>query len=577
MRTGDICRYSLGGVLAAILAIFLVWPIALTVRGAFISPDGQGTLYYLTSIFRDPTLVAGLWNSLRIAVCTTAVAFLIALPLAVLSARYKFPGKGLLSGMVLVPLILPPFVGAIGVLALLGRFGAVNALLGKLGLIDSQLPGVDFLGAGFVGVVVMEALHLFPIAYLNFAAALANVDPTLDEAALNLGAGWWRRFYRITLPLITPGLFAGLVIVFIWSFTELGTPLMFGYRQVTAVQIFEGLRDVQTNPRPFALVVVMLAVAGGLYLLSRAVLGGRGYAMTGKASIAGGEKPLVGLKGWVAAGVFVGVTLLAALPHIGVAIASFSVDGAWYRSILPLEWTVDHYAAALGHPLAVGAIRLSLGLSAMAMVLCLLVGFAIAYLSVRAKVRGAWLLDALAMLPLAVPGLVMAFGYVAMTLAWPFGSGQPLEGKLAVLGMAPNPLPLLVISYAVRRLPYVVRSAAAGLQQTSETLEEAALNLGAGTLLTLRRIVVPLVAANLIAGGILAFSFSMLEVSDSLVLAQKQAHFPVTRAIYEFFSRLGDGPSIAGAMGVWGMLLLTLTLISASRLLGRRMGAVFRV
>ncbi len=147
----------------------------------------------------------------------------------------------------------------------------------------------------------------------------------------------------------------------------------------------------------------------------------------------------------------------------------------------------------------------------------------------------------------------------------------------SVIGQDPNPLVLLVIAYAVRRLPYVVRAVSAGLEQTSITLEEAAVNLGAKPPMVLRRIVLPLIAANVIAGAVLAFSFAMLEVSDSLVLAQRQAHFPITKAIFEFYSRLGDGPYIASAMGVWGMALLSLTLIAAAMLLGRRMGALFRL
>ena len=200
--------------------------------------------------------------------------------------------------------------------------------------------------------------------------------------------------------------------------------------------------------------------------------------------------------------------------------------------------------------------------------------------------RGGWLLDSLAMLPLAVPGLVMAFGYWTMTLNWPFPqlaeffSTKGWEGASSMMqlgGSNPNPMMFLILAYGVRRLPYVVRSASAGLEQTSGQLEEAAMNLGASPMLTIRRIVIPLIMANLIAGGILAFSFAMLEVSDSLILAQKQTHYPITKAIYELFSRLGDGPYIASAMGVWGMALLTVTLVGAGLLMGKRMGAIFRV
>jgi iron(III) transport system permease protein len=172
------------------------------------------------------------------------------------------------------------------------------------------------------------------------------------------------------------------------------------------------------------------------------------------------------------------------------------------------------------------------------------------------------------MLPLAVPGLVLAFGYIAMTQ----------EGKpFAWMNPTVDPTLLLVIAYSVRRLPYVVRSAAAGFQQTSVTLEEAAQNLGASPLRALRKITLPLITANLLAGGLLAFSFAMLEVSDSLILAQKQQHFPITKAIYELFQLLGEGRFVASALGVWAMAFLGVTILGASVILGKKLGSIFRV
>jgi iron(III) transport system permease protein len=197
----------------------------------------------------------------------------------------------------------------------------------------------------------------------------------------------------------------------------------------------------------------------------------------------------------------------------------------------------------------------------------IVLGLAIAYVIVRTKLPGRQTLDTLAMLPLAVPGLVLAFGYISMT--------QP--GRFfEALNPGKDPTLLLVIAYSVRRLPYVVRSAVAGLQQTSETLEEAAQNLGCPPLRTLRRITFPLIAANVLAGALLAFSFAMLEVSDSLILAQKQQHFPITKAIYELFQMIGDGKFLAAALGVWAMAFLGLTIAVASRILGKKMGALFR-
>ena len=129
----------------------------------------------------------------------------------------------------------------------------------------------------------------------------------------------------------------------------------------------------------------------------------------------------------------------------------------------------------------------------------------------------------------------------------------------------------------MRRLPYVVRSAAAGFQQTSVTLEEAAQNLGCPPLKALTKVTLPLIAANLIAGGLLAFSFAMLEVSDSLILAEQQQYFPITKAIYALVTSLGNGPHLASALGVWAMAFLAITIVGAGVILGKKLGALFRV
>lgn len=580
-------QYALLFGLLLLLGAFLLYPIWLTIQTAFESNAATAdtpflqrwTFYHIGAVFENPALRAGLINAFLIAICTTILSLLIALPLAVLNAKFSFPGKGALTAMVLAPMILPPFVGAIGLIQILGRNGAINTSLAKLGFIEPG-GGFDFIAnGGFWAIVVIEALHLYPILFLNLTAALANLDPALEEAAESLGASRWRRFTRIVLPLIRPGVFAGATIVFIWSFTELGTPLMFEFQQVTPVQIFNGIKEMTASKEPFALTAVMLLSAVMLYLLGRVAFGGKAYAMYSKASIQSTPKPLGLLSGGAAACAFAFIFALAVIPHLGVILTSFTAVGQWYDSILPRAWTLQHYNDALSHPLAVGSIRNSLVFASAAVAIDLVLGLLIGYLIVRSRLPR-WAtgsLDALAMLPLAVPGLVMAFGYVAMTLRWPFGQDDPLEGWIDVIGANPNPVPLLIIAFAVRRLPYVVRATVAGLEQTSVELEEAGLCAGAGRLRVMRSIVVPLIMANLIAGGLLAFSFAMLEVSDSLILAQREAHFPITKAIYVLFERLGDGPYIASAMGVWAMALLAVTLVGASAMMGKRMGAMFRV
>jgi len=578
-------NYLLMASVLSLLGLGMLYPIALMLRGAFYENVAKGTGFTLTNlqlVFEDPVLREGLTNSVKVATCTTILSILIALPLAVLAAKFRFPGKGLFGAVVLVPLILPPFVGAIGLKLMLGREGALNTLLGtELDFFQGQLLGPWFdehiVSTRLLLVALVQALGLYPIIYLNATAALANLDPALDEAAENLGAGFWKRFFSITLPLIRPGLFAGGTIVFIWSFTELGTPLAFDYSRVTPVQIFNGLKGVESSAEPYALTFVMLVSALLVYVVGKVIFGGRAHEMYSKASRAGGETPLTGFGALAAVAAFTLVTSLALLPHVGVVLTAMARPGSWYQSVLPTSFTASHFQQALGSDLASSSINNSLLLAGCATVIDLFIGLLIGYLLVRTTIKGRGVLDTLCMLPLAVPGLVMAFGYVAMSLRWPFGKGDPLDGVVSVVGATPNPVPLLIVAYAIRRLPYIVRATVSGLEQTSGQLEEAAMNLGATRFTAMRRVIVPLIAANLIAGGLLTFSFAMLEVSDSLILAQQEQHYPITKAIFSFANRLADGPYIASAMGVWGMLLLTTTLVGASVLMGKKLGAIFRV
>ncbi len=551
---------------AAFFAAFFLWPILQILKGGFIDADGQLTFAYLGALLADPTYLTGLRNSFLIALATTSLALLIAVPLAFVSDRFIFPGKGILSSVVLIPMILPPFVGAIGIKQVFGQYGAFNSLLIALNVRPEGWTFDWFAANQFWGVAIVEALALYPIIYLNAVAALANIDPAMEEAAQNLGCTGFRRFWKITLPLIKPGLFAGGTIVFIWSFTELGTPLVFDYAEVTSVQIYYGLRDIGGNPFPYTLVAVMLVTSITLYAIGKGLFGRTSHAMMAKATSSGGPRALSRGAALACTALFAGVTFLAVLPHLGVILVSLSRE--WYATVVPRDYTLENFRLALGHELTVGSIANSLKFASISAVIDVVLGIAIAYVIVRTKVVGRQVLDFLAMLPLAVPGIVLAFGYLAMSQDGRFFS---------FLNPVRDPTILLIIAYSVRRLPYVVRSAAAGFQQTSETLEEAAQNLGCPPLKAVLKITLPLIMANLIAGGLLAFAFAMLEVSDSLILAQKQAFYPITKAIMELFQLLGDGKFIASALGVWAMVFLGVTIVGLSVLLGKKLGAIFRV
>ena len=542
--------------LAAFFAVFLFYPLWYAFVNAFVI-DGELTTLYFRLMGTNPIYREVILNSFRLGVITTLATTLLTLPIAFLIARYDFGGKGFLNGLILVPMVLPPFVGAIGMQQMFARFGSINLLLLKLGLVDRP---VDWFGGGFAGVVILEVLHLYPIMYLNVAAALSNIDPSLEEAARNLGSKGFRLFRTVTFPLMLPGYFAGAIIVFIWAFTDLGTPLIFNYRKVVAVEIFNSISNINENPMAYALVVFVLLLTAFFFFLSKTLLGGRHYDVVGRGSAGlqrASRRQVVFIYGFMLC-----LTGVALLPHISVFLTSISEQ--WFMSVVPQEVTAKYYTKVFEHPISSSSISMSLMLSVLSTVADIVLGVSIAYLLTRTRIPFKGMLDALSMLPLAIPGLVLAFGYLAGF------SGTFLDARH-------YPVPLLVIAYTVRRLPYMVRAAYAGFQQTSITLEEAAQNLGASKMRTTLEITFPLIIANLVAGGILCFAFAMLEVSDSLILALKDEYYPITKAIYALLGRISDGPYIASAMGILGMLLLMISLSLAGRFLGRRMGELFRV
>jgi len=558
-------QYDLSGSSTALLvflwlffAAFLIYPLLYVFSQAFYV-NGRFSLTFFRLMLADPVQRDCVINSINIGAAATVLTTIVGLPLAFVMTRRSFRGRGVLQALVLVPMVMPPFVGAIGMRQFFARFGSINLALMKLGLISEPIDW--FGGGGFVGVVILEALHLYPIMYLNIAAALANVDPNMEEAAQNLGASGFKLFRTITFPLMLPGYFAGAVIVFIWAFTDLGTPLIFQYRTVVPVQIFDNVKDIRTNPMGYALVVLVIVITMLFFYVAKRFVGGRRYEMMGRGHVAARERPLGPVGTALALVGILSLIGIALLPHLSVLLTS--VSAKWFMTVVPEQVSFAYYGKVFSHELTLPSIRNSLLYSSFSTLVDIVLGVAIAYLLTRRRLPGKNLLDATSMLPLALPGIVLAFGYVASFADTPLDPRQ-------------NPTLLLIIAYGVRRLPYVVRAAYAGFQQISVALEEASQNLGASPAVTLRRITLPLISANLIAGAILAFSFAMLSVSDSLILAMKEQYYPITKAIFALMQRIADGPFIASAMGMLGMALLTVSLVVAGRFLGARMGELFR-
>ena len=556
--------------------IFLIYPLLYVFKEAFWI-ENTFDLTYFKLMITDPNIRELVINSFNLGLMVTLFTSLISLPLAYFLTRYRFPGRNMLRSVILIPMIMPPFVGALGMLKFFGEYGSVNMLLVKLNLMAIDKT-IDWFAGGFWGVVLLSTLHLYPIMYLNIVAALSNVDPSLEEAAENLGATRFQTFRRITLPLMMPGYFAGAILVFIWAFTDLGTPLIFNYNEVIAVRIFRQVTEANVNPMGYALVVLIIVLTAWAFYFSKRWTGSKHYEMLGRGHVTSREEDTKwGLRSIIY--LFIGVLIfMALLPHISVVLASLTPnEGEWNLSVLPKSYSFSHYVEVFTHSDTLPSILNSLKYSIFSTILALLVGVALAYLLTRKRIPFQNLLDAVAMLPLALPGVAIAFGYMGSFSDTSFLLRNLPEGIVEVIDPRKNPTLLLIISYAVRRLPYMLRSIYAGFQQTSVTYEEASQNMGATPARTLYKITLPLVFANILAGAILVFSFSMLEVSDSLILATQKQYYPITKAIYSLAQRVGQGPYVACALGVVGMFILIACLLGAGRVLGGKLGEIFRI
>ncbi len=564
------------GLTALFFVAFLIYPLLYVFKEAFWI-ENKFNLTYFKLMVTDPNIRALVINSFKIGVMVTLITSIVSLPLAYFLTRFRYPGRDTLRAVILIPMIMPPFVGAIGMQQFFGLYGSVNMLLVNLNLIDIT-ETIDWFRGGFWGVVMLSTLHLYPIMYLNIVAALANVDPSLEEAAENMGASRFQVFRQITLPLMMPGYFAGAILVFIWAFTDLGTPLIFNYNEVIAVRIFRQVTEANANPMGYALVVLIIVLTALAFYISKRWTGSKHYEMLGRGHVTSREADANWVMRLVIYLFIGGLTLMALLPHISVILVSLTPDvSQWRLSVLPKSWTFAHYVETFTHSDTLPSILNSLKYSILSTLLALVVGVVVSYLLTRKRLPFQNLLDAVAMLPLALPGVAIAFGYLGSFSDTTLLLRHLPDGLIAVVDPRQNPTFLLIISYAVRRLPYMLRSIYAGLQQTSVTYEEASQNMGATPIWTLYKITLPLVSANILAGAILVFSFSMLEVSDSLILAMKDQHYPITKAIWALSQRPDHGPYTASALGVVGMLILIACLLGAGRVLGGKLGEIFRI
>lgn len=558
LREIDLSQSLIFLFLFALLFLFILYPLIRILHVAF-TEGSRFSLTHFINFFERALFKESFLNSLMAGLMAVFFGSLISLPLAFFTIKYDFKGRTLIQTLGVLPLVLPPYVGAVALQLILGRSGMLNLLLLKW--FDTSIPFME----GLKGVVLVQTLHYFPFIFLNASASLANVDPSLEEAAENMGAHGLRLFRRVTLPLMMPGYIAGALLVFIKVIDDLATPLILNYTKMLAPQAYLRVTTIGIEDKAgYVICVIMVALSFISLWAAMKFLSLSEYAMIQR----GGtgipiSKKIGGIKlmlVWVFSIFVLGISLI---PHLGIFLLSFAK--VWSFSILPKAYTLNHYIEIFYR--TPHFVKNTLLYCLLAACLGVLLGSLIAFLLIRGRIFGKGILDAVAMMPLAIPGVVLATGYLRVFHGTPLPLiHQPLTSLWIIL----------VIAYTARRLPYTLRSCYAAIQQIHISLEEAALNLGANRRKTFFKITFPMMAGGLIAGGLLAFITSSVELSSTIMLVPRMEYGPLSYGIYIYMqSAVGRGPG--AALGVVAILLVAIGTYLVNKVFAGGSGTAFKL
>ncbi|WP_412552345.1 ABC transporter permease [Shimia sp. MIT1388] len=527
-------------IIAILLIGLLIIPVLQVIYVAFLDPNtGALTLQNFVDFFRTSLFRESFWNSFYVSAMSVVVATVIALPLAYITTRFNFAGSVVIQSLGFIPLIMPPFVGAVAMQLIFGRNGTLNLLMEeKFGV---NIPFME----GLNGVILVQSIHYFPFILINLSTSLRNIDRSMEEAAQNLGSQGMRLFRRIVFPLAMPGYIAGAALVFIKVFDDLGTPLLLNVNNMLAPQAFLRISSIGISD-PMGYVISFILVAFSIFSLwaSFLVMRGKDYSTVQKGGGGLSKRDLrTGEK--VAAYAVVGLILLLVLsPHIGLTLLSFAT--IWSFAPLPDGFTIQNYIVMWEN--SKQFIANTVIYAGIAAVLDVIIGTAIAYIVIRTGIWGRKSLDYLATAALAVPGVVLGIGYLRVfhSIDIPF-TDKPMASWWVIIALA----------LMIRRLPYALRACTAALQQVSLALEEAAESLGATKSSTIRRIVIPLMSGGILAGFVTSFATAAVELSATIMLVSSESDAPLAYGIY-LFMQTPSGRGAGAALGVVAVIIVGL-------------------
>ena len=539
----------------AFFSIFLIYPLIRLFYDAFTTDEGSFTLLNFQQFFTDAYYLKALVNSLLLGGATVVTTSIIGITIAYLLLRYEFPGRNLFSYLSIIPMIMPPLVGVMGFVFIMGRAGTVNVIL--MDYLGFTKP-VNFM-YGIHGVLLVETLHLFPLMTLSIVDALGKIDLALDEAAESVGSRGLRKFWDITFPLTTPGYVSGALLVFIWTFADFATPLVVGVDDLLASQAY--LNIVQfVDRRLFKMGIVISAImvllAIFFLIIAKKYVAIKDYSSLSYSRI---ERKSISPWGRVLVLIFLVMVLtFAFIPYLGIALDSFGKG--WALTPIPVKYTLQYFErVAIETP---KFIYNSLLYSGVSVLICILVGVPVAWVMGRTQLPGKEILDSLTTLILALPGTGIGIAYLRA-----FREPLPIMNT-ALIGM----WIVIPIILGVRRLPYTVRGTFASLLLVHKSIEEAAESVGATKGKTFKDIVAPLIWKGILVGALYSFILALQEASATLLLVVP-GHEMMTVGIFNFY--IGGSVNEAAALGLILIVLGALCLLAISKIAGTRMGGVF--
>lgn len=476
------------------LFLFIVYPL-FKVFLLSIRPQGFLTLDVYRGVFSQWWLRQSFYNSLLLGTLTATFSTIIGFLFAFGLNRTNMPLKGFFGQMVQLPLISPPFMFTLSVILLLGRNGIITK--GLLGLTNFNIYGLN-------GLVLVQTISMFPIAFMTLNGVMQGINPDLEEGALDLGASRFAVFHSITLPLSIPGLASSWLLVFVTSLADFANPMVLGGTfDVLSVQAYLQFTGMFNAPRGTALAMMLLIPAMIAFLVQRYWVSKKSYVtVTGKPS----SPRILEVSPWLRWGLF------AACSFVSLVIVAFYgtvIMGAFVKTWgVDFTFTLDHWRYAWD--VGLNSIKSTVFLALIATPITGILGMIIAFILVRKEFPGKKLLGLISMLAFAVPGTVVGIGYI---LAF----NQP---PLLLSGTAT----ILVLCFVFREVPVGIESGVASLIQIDKSIEEASTNLGASTGYTFANITLPLIKPAFLAGLFFAFTRSMTAVSAIIFLVSARWH-----------------------------------------------------